>query len=203
MKKSRIVIASVILLLAAGLAAFTAYRLMQPQSPIVRTSGTALVGGSFEMIDQDDKTVSEKDFHGKYMLIFFGYTFCPDICPTELQVITGALEQLGDKAKNIQPVFVTIDPERDTPEVMKEYVSNFYPGMIGLTGTAEQLALMARKYRVFYSKAAQAGESADEYTMDHSSILYLMGPDGAFVKHFSYGTDAAKLATSIATATKE
>ncbi|HFC05624.1 MAG TPA: SCO family protein [Rhizobiales bacterium] len=112
-------------------------------------------------------------------------------------MITGALERLGDKAKQIQPVFVSIDPGRDKPAVMKDYVSNFYPGMIGLTGSPEQIAKVAKLYRVYYSKAAEKGAAEDEYTMDHSSIVYLMGPNGEFLKHFSYGTDAEKLAKGL------
>lgn len=169
---------------------------------VVKSSGKALIGGEFEMLDHDGKTVTAANFRGKHMLIYFGYTFCPDVCPTELQVMTGALEQLGEKAKNIQPVFVSVDPARDTPKIMKDYVSNFYPGMIGLTGSPEQVSKIAKLYRVYYSKAAEAGAAEDEYAMDHSSIMYLMGPDGSFVKHFSYGTDPKKLAKNLAEAIK-
>jgi len=199
MKKSRKYIVLGTILLAVSIVGFTAYQLNQPQGNIIKTSGKALIGGPFEMLDHDGKTVTDKDFRGKYMLVYFGFTFCPDVCPTELQVITGALEHLGDKAKNIQPVFVSIDPKRDTPEVMKEYVSNFYPGMIGLTGSDAQVALMAKTYRVYYAKAANKGD-VEDYAMDHSSIMYLMSPDGDFVKHFPYGTDSEKLAKNIAIA---
>ncbi len=202
MKKQQKIIIIASLLVAVLLVGFTTYQMRTSQGPIVRTSGAALIGGNFELLNHDGKTITNKDFHGKYMLIYFGYTFCPDVCPTELQVMTGALELLGDKAKNIQPVFVSVDPERDTPAVMKDYVSNFYPGMIGLTGSAEQISKVAKLYRVYYSKAAEKDAPADEYAMDHSSIVYLMGPDGSFVKHFSYGTDSEKLAKGITTAIK-
>ena len=202
MKISRKYIALGTVLLAVCIGGYKAYKLTKSQGNIIRTSGKALIGGPFEMIDHNGKTVTDKDFKGKYMLVYFGYTFCPDVCPTELQVMTGALEQLGDKAKNIQPVFVSVDPKRDVPDVMKEYVSNFYPGMIGLTGSDAQVAKMAKLYRVYFAKAAEKGD-VENYAMDHSSIMYLMSPNGDFVKHFPYGTDAEKLAKNIATATKE
>lgn len=157
-------------------------------------TGTALIGGPFTLVNQDGKTVTEKDFLGRYMLVFFGYTYCPDICPTELQVMTAALDQMGPAAKAIQPVFVSIDPERDTPEVVKSYVENFGGGLIGLTGTAEQVAQAAKAFRVYYAKA---GQDAADYKMDHSTIIYLMGPDGTFVKHFTYTSDAAQLAQEL------
>ena len=117
----------------------------------------ALVGGPFSLTDQDGRRVSEKDFLGKHMLVFFGYTYCPDICPTELQVMTAALDTLGPEAEKIQPVFVSVDPERDTPEVLKSYVENFGPRLIGLTGTPEEIAAIAKAYRVYYAKAGQPG----------------------------------------------
>lgn len=202
MKTPQKIIIGVCLLIGIAIVATTVYMLNTKTNPMTRTTGKALIGGAFSMVNQDGKPVTDKDFRGKYMLIYFGYTFCPDVCPTELQVITGALEQLGDAANNIQPVFVSVDPERDTPAVMKDYISNFYPGMIGLTGNAKQVSAIARAYRVYYSKVTEKGSAADEYTMDHSSIIYLMGPDGSFVKHFSYGTDAAALARGIKAATK-
>lgn len=159
-------------------------------------TGTALVGGPFTMVNQRGETVTEKTYAGKYMLVFFGFTFCPDVCPTELQVMTAALAQLGPAATNIVPILVSVDPARDTPEVLKSYVENFSPTLQGLTGSAEQVAAMAKVYRVFYARAENAKNPAD-YTMDHSSIIYLMGPDGKFLKHFSYTTDAAALAAGL------
>ncbi len=159
------------------------------------STGTALIGGPFTLVNQDGKTVTEKDFLGRYMLVFFGFTYCPDFCPTELQVMTAALDQMGEQAKKIQPVFVSIDPDRDTPEVMKSYVENFGGGLVGLTGSAEQVAQAAKAFRVYYAKA---GQGAD-YKMDHSTFIYLMGPDGRFVKHFTYTTDAARLAQELKT----
>jgi protein SCO1/2 len=139
--------------------------------------------------------VSEKDFLGRHMLVFFGFTYCPDICPTELQVMTAALDMMGADGDRIQPVFITVDPERDTPEVMKSYVENFGPRLVGLTGSLEEITAVAKAYRVYFAKAAKTG--TDDYLMDHSSIIYLMGPDGRFLKHFTYTTDAQKLAAAL------
>lgn len=188
-----LVLAALILLIAAGIGtyAWMSRALHGPQG-----SGIALVGGPFSLVDQDGRKVTEKDFLGKYMLVFFGYTFCPDVCPTELQVMSAALDQLGAEADRIQPVFVTIDPARDTPEVLKAYVANFNPRLMGLTGTPQQIAGIAKAYRVFYAKAGNSTASTD-YLMDHSAIIYLMGPDGRFVKHMAYTTDAAKLAAEL------
>lgn len=158
-------------------------------------SGEALVGGPFSLTDHTGRHVTEKDFLGKYMLVFFGFTYCPDVCPTELQVMSAALDELGAEGNTIQPVFVSIDPERDTPEVVKQYVENFHPRLVGLTGSPDDIAAIARAYRVYYKKAL--GGSETDYEMDHSTTIYLMGPDGGFRKHFGYTTDAEGLAQGL------
>lgn len=188
-----LILAIILLLIAAGIGS---YAYMSRAVHQQQGSGVALVGGPFSLVDQDGRRVTEKDFLGKYMLVFFGYTYCPDICPTELQVMSAALDQLGPEAERIQPVFVSIDPARDTPEVLKAYVGNFGPRLVGLTGTPEEIAAIAKAYRAYYAKAGN-GSAATDYLMDHSSIIYLMGPDGRFVKHMPYTTDAAKLATEL------
>ena len=192
-RRSLVIFAAVILLIAAGIGG---YALVNRQLHQGGAQGEALVGGPFTMLDQDGRRVTEKDFLGKYMLVFFGYTYCPDVCPTELQVMTAALDQMGPEADRIQPVFVSIDPARDTPEVLKAYVGNFGPRLVGLTGTPEEVATIAKAYRVFFAKAANSSSDTD-YLLDHSSIIYLMGPDGRFVKHMPYTTDAAKLAQEL------
>src|SRR5687767_4818513 len=186
---------AILALLAALFTAIAAYYLTVPNYGGT-SSGTALVVGPFTLTDQTGRKVTDKDFLGKYMLVFFGYTYCPDLCPTELQVMSAALDSLGAKADAIQPVFISFDPERDTPEVLKQYVSNFHPRLIGLTGTPEQVAVAAKAYRVYYSKVAN-GSAPDTYLMDHSTITYLMDPQGKFLKHFSYSTDSATLAKAL------
>ncbi len=140
----------------------------------------SLVGGPFTLEDGAGKQVSDRDFRGKYMLVYFGYTFCPDVCPTTLNEIADALDHLGTKANELQPIFITVDPKRDTPAVVKQYTASFSPKLIGLTGTPEQIAAVAKAYRVYYAEH-RTGPGPNDYSMDHSSILYLMGPDGKFI----------------------
>jgi len=168
-----------------------------PDNGAVLTTGKALVGGPFKLTDQHGKTVSDTDFRGKYMLVVFGYTFCPDVCPAELQVVTAALDALGPKAEQIQPVFITIDPERDTVDQLAVYAGNFHPRLALLTGSSTAIADVAKAYRVYYAKAEGSAAAGRDYLMDHSSIIYLMGPDGQFVRHFTYTTDAAALAEQL------
>jgi protein SCO1/2 len=198
-KVARITLLCAIALFGA-VSAWGVYSLINPQQA-GHSSRTALIGGPFELTRHDGKRVSEKDFEGKYTLIFFGYTFCPDVCPAGLQVMTAALDKLGGEADQIQPVFITIDPQRDTPEVLASYIEHFHPRLIGLTGSADDIAKAAKAYRVYYAKAkGEADDDPQDYLMDHSSILYLMGPDGTFVKHFTYTTDVEKLAEAIKSA---
>jgi protein SCO1 len=159
----------------------------------VQSSGAALIGGPFSLVGGDGKPVTDRDFRGRYMLIFFGFTHCPDICPAELQVVAQALEQLGDKAKKVVPIFITLDPERDTPEAMANYVKSFGPNFVGLTGSPEAIAAAAKAYRVAYSKVENK-ESAGDYSVDHSALVYLMDPEGRYVTHFSYGLSADQMA---------
>ena len=162
----------------------------------VRTSGKALVGGAFTLTDHTGKRVTEKDFLGKYMLVYFGYTYCPDVCPGELQVVAAALDELGAQADQIQPVFITVDPERDTVAQMASYVPSFHDRLVGLTGSSEEIAAAAKAYRVYYAKVDDPDST--EYLMDHSSIVYLMNPSGEYVAHFPYGTKPKDMATKLA-----
>jgi protein SCO1/2 len=163
-----------------------------------RTSGEALIGGPFTLVDQSGQTVTEADFHGRAMLIYFGYTYCPDVCPFSLQIMAAALDQLDaeDRAR-IQPMLITIDPERDTVEQLAQYVTSpaFPTGLVGLTGTPEQIAEVTRVYRVAFRRSE--GEAEDDYLMDHSSILYLMDSQGRFVDVFAHGSDPQTIATRL------
>ena len=140
----------------------------------------SLVGGPFTLEDGNGKQVTDRDFRGKYMLVYFGYTFCPDVCPTTLNEVADALDHLGKKADDLQAIFITVDPKRDTPSVVKQYAAAFTPKLLGLTGTPEQIAAVAKEYRVYYAEH-RTGPGPNDYSMDHSSILYLMGPDGKFI----------------------
>lgn len=164
--------------------------------PNVETSGKALIGGPFALIDQTGKAVTDRDFRGKYMLVFFGFTHCPDICPAELQVMAASLDELGAKADEVVPVFITLDPERDTQAVMADYVKNFGPRFVGLTGSPEAIAAAAKAYRISYSKF-QEDKTKSDYSIDHSALVYLMGKDGEYVTHLPYGTPAAKMTETL------
>jgi protein SCO1/2 len=158
--------------------------------------GRALVGGPFELTAHDGRRVSETTFRGQLMLVYFGFTYCPDICPAGLQVVTAALEKLGADADKVAPLFITVDPERDTPEQMKQYVSSFHENFLGLTGSPKDIAKAAKAYRVYYRKVQD--EALSDYTMDHTSFLYLMGADGAFITHFPHTISPEKLAERLA-----
>jgi protein SCO1 len=162
----------------------------------VLTSGKALIGGPFTLVGEGGAKVTDRDFRGRYMLVFFGFTHCPDICPAELQVIAASLEELGPEAKKVVPIFITLDPERDTPQAVTAYVKNFGPSFVGLSGSPEAIAEAAKAYRVTYSKF-QEDKSSDNYSIDHSALVYLMGPDGEYITHFAYGTPAAKMTESL------
>jgi protein SCO1 len=166
------------------------------QGPAVQTSGKALIGGPFTLVGRDGKPVTDQAFRGKYMLVFFGFTHCSDICPAELQVMAAALDELGPKANDIIPIFITLDPERDTPMVVSDYVANFSPRFVGLTGTPEQIAAAAKAYRVAYSKF-QEDKASSDYSIDHSALVYLMGKDGEYITHFAYGTPAAQMTETL------
>lgn len=164
--------------------------------PVVVQEGTALVGGPFTLTDQTGRRVTEADFKGRYMLVTFGFTYCPDVCPTDLQVMAAAVEMLGEEGGKVTPVLITIDPERDTVAQMASYVGNFHPRLVGLTGTPEEIRAAARAYRVYYAKVKDESSSAG-YTMDHSALTYLMGPDGKYLAHFPFGTKPEAMAAKI------
>jgi len=159
--------------------------------------GTAsFVGGPFVLIDGAGGQVTDRDFRGKYMLIYFGYTLCPDVCPTTLNEMADALDRLGSKADRLQPIFITVDPNRDTPDVVKRYAEAFSPRLLGLTGSEGQIARVAQEYRVYYAQH-RTGPGPNDYTMDHSSVLYLMGPDGKFVAPIRADEDGAQMAADL------
>jgi protein SCO1/2 len=158
-------------------------------------SGEALIGGPFELTDQNGNAVTDQTFKGKLMLIYFGYTFCPDACPTALGVMSASLDKLDVAADRVAPIFITVDPARDTQQVMKDYVSSFGPRMVGLTGTPEQVAKAAKAYRVFYQK--QPGKEPGDYMMDHTVLIYLMDGEGKYVTHFGPDATPDQLAEEI------
>jgi cytochrome oxidase Cu insertion factor (SCO1/SenC/PrrC family) len=155
----------------------------------------AAIGGPFALTDQNGVVRHDTDFRGQLMLIYFGYTYCPDACPAELTVMTSALDELGDAAKDVQPIFITVDPERDTVVQMKSYASNFHPRLLALTGSAEQTTAAARAYRIYFEKVKPEGSS--DYLVDHSSLTFLMGRDGKFLTYFGPEVTADQMAAAI------
>ena len=159
--------------------------------PALTATGTQ-IGGSYSMVDQDGKPVTDETYHGHYLLYFFGFTNCPSVCPTEMSKITLALSIMGKKADNIKPVFVTTDPDRDTPAVVKEYISHFHPYFVGLTGTQDQVTHMEKLFKVYAAKV-DTGDP-DNYQVDHSAYSYFFDTDGHFVDVFSADTSAQDMA---------
>ncbi len=149
------------------------------------------IGGAFSLVDTESRPVTDKDLRGSFALVYFGFTSCPDMCPTTLQAMTVALNKLGPLAEKVRPVFITVDPEHDTPAVMKDYIKNFHPRMWGLTGTKEQTDAAAESYRVFHKKVQKPGEEGE--TVDHSGFIYLISPAGEYVTHFPPNEEAEKM----------
>jgi cytochrome oxidase Cu insertion factor (SCO1/SenC/PrrC family) len=152
--------------------------------------GRGAVGGPFTLTDQTGRKRSDSEFRGRLMIVYFGYTFCPDVCPADLIAITQALDQLGPAAGGIQPVFITVDPERDT-KVLGEYVAAFHKSFIGLTGSPEEIRKVANAYKAFYAKVP--GTRDGEYAIDHTGVIYLMGRDGQYLGFMPPQTGPEKL----------
>jgi protein SCO1/2 len=158
--------------------------------------GNAAIGGAFSLTDQNGKRVTDQNFKGKYTLVFFGFTSCPDVCPTTLLVITQVMEGLGVEGKNLVPIFISVDAGGDTPAVMKSYLSNFHPSIVGLTGSAVEIKQAADAYHVYYAKIAQP-ELAKGYTMDHSTLIHFMDKDGHLISVFTYNNSAKNIIAAI------
>lgn len=176
------------LALAALLVFLGPKRLLSPPE----SEGSALIGGAFSLSDAEGNAVTDADFRGRYMLVYFGFTHCPDICPTTLLIMKNALSQLGEKQQDVVPIFISLDPARDTPRVMQQYISNFGPRLVGLTGTAEEVKTAADAYRVYFSKV-RVEDSASDYLIDHSGFIYLMDKKGRYVAHFAHTISEGEL----------
>jgi cytochrome oxidase Cu insertion factor (SCO1/SenC/PrrC family) len=177
-------------LLATG--GLLAWRTLGPASgPVARVTGEALIASDFALTDHTGRRVTEADFAGRWQLVFFGFTYCPDICPTTLAYLARVLDLLGDQADRVAPLFITVDPARDTPEVMAAFVAAFHPRLIGLTGTDDEIAAAAKAFRVYYERMDQA-DAPDGYLMAHAGYLYLMSPAGRFETVFREGDGTAE-----------
>jgi protein SCO1/2 len=156
-------------------------------------SGREPVGGPFDLVDHMGHRRTEAAFRGKLVVLYFGYTFCPDVCPTELQAISLALDRLGSAAEAVQPLFITVDPERDTPARLAEFVSSFHPTLIGLTGSLAEIRKTAIAYKVFFARHASRGD----YAVDHTGFVYLVGRDGRFLKYLPPGSTPDEIADAM------
>lgn len=191
---SRLKILSLFAAFAAGaLLLVVGVTLMVPKAPQT-TAGPAAVGGPFALIDQDGKPATEAVLKGKPTLIFFGFTHCPDVCPTALFEMSEIFNALGPDADKAQAIFVSVDPERDTPEVMKSYLGSFAPQLKGLTGTPAAIDVIKKEYRVYSRKVPLTG---DDYTMDHTAVVYLMDKSGTFVAPFNSKRPPAEAAAEL------
>jgi len=178
------------LLLAAAVALGLLWQAAERQD----SPNPAAIGGAFSLVDQSGQLRHAADFRGRFMLVYFGYSYCPDICPTTLTMMADALEKLGRPGDRIVPIFITIDPARDSPKVLKDYLKSFSPRFVGLTGSAAAIAAAAKAYRVYYKKEPLKGGG---YAMDHSSWIYLMGPDGRFLADYDETLGADGLSAAL------
>jgi protein SCO1/2 len=177
------------------IAALTGTQMPAPSAGGIQLAQGVALGGPFTLVDHTGRTVTERDFAGRVLLVYFGFTYCPDVCPTELGIIAAAIDAMGPAGERVTPVLVSIDPERDTPAALADYVARFHPRMVGLTGSAEQVAAAARAYRVYYAKVRP--RDSGDYLMDHSSFIYLVGPDGRVRSLFRPETAPEAIAAAV------
>lgn len=168
-----------------------------PSAAPVAAEAPAAIGGPFSLVNQNGERVTRDSYAGKYLLMFFGFTYCPDICPTELARITRVMELLpADVAARVQPLFVSVDPERDTPAVLKEYLTAFDGRIQGLTGTQAEVDAVTKAYRIYAARVP--GQGGADYLIDHAALVYLMRPDGGFATFFRTTDDASVIAVKVA-----
>jgi protein SCO1/2 len=175
---------------AAALVGIASFQLTRPPEQPTAQVASSDIGGPFQLLDQNGRTVTDRDLRGKPSLVFFGFTYCPEVCPTTLTHMSAWLKALGSDADKLNAVYVTVDPERDTPQQLKQYLSAFDPRIRGLTGTPQQIAQIAKEYRVYYQKIPLENGN---YTMDHSAMVYMMDAKGRFVGPIGYNEPDAKV----------
>ncbi|MEM7429701.1 MAG: SCO family protein [Pseudomonadota bacterium] len=195
MTRILLAVAAVIALSAFGLSSWILFERLTEEKTI---SGEGVIavpantGGPFELVSNENKAINQSAFKGKFALVYFGYSFCPDVCPTGLQNVAAGIDKAGAKADGVVPVFVTVDPERDTPDQLKQYVDLFHPRMVGLTGSEAQIKDVAKKFRVYY--ALRKDLDKEDYPVDHSSFTYLMDPDWKLIAVFRHNATPKNIA---------
>lgn len=203
--------ATLALTVGAGAAAIVYYNVSRAKrvagaAARVETVGKALLGGPWSLVDASGRPVTSGDLLGKYVLLYFGFTFCPDICPNELVKmarVTDALDQRPGFKDRVVPVFISLDPHRDTCAQVGAYCADFHPKMLGLTGTPGQVAAAAKAYRVYFSEVDKSSDAdADDYLVDHSIVIYLLGPDGEFISFFTQMMTASEIVEKIVAGVK-
>jgi protein SCO1/2 len=206
MKNNSSKLSKIIIALSAVIAGISLYILIAielPDKPLAGQGGApndeVLIGGDFTLTDHDGNEFSSDMMKGKMSLVYFGFTFCPDICPTSLQKLTNVLTTLDKYQIDVLPIFITVDPSRDTKELLKEYLGHFHPKFLGLTGAEKDIYKVADLYKVFYAKAEGADEAGDKYMIDHSSFIYLMDKNGKYLKHFYMVTKTEEIIDFIRT----
>lgn len=200
MKHPLLAILFVVLLMLTTASLWLARGAPQALETTVETEAQASVGGAFSLTDQNGEVKKNSDFHGRLMLVFFGFTHCPDICPATLSTLTTVMNGLGDKAKQVAPILITVDPPRDTSARMKEYLANFHPSITGLTGTSAQIEQALAAYKAYAGAPQQAGghsEHGGEYVVPHSGLIYLMDRSGNYITHFSQADTAEQLRAAL------
>ena len=173
-----------------------AQAVMESRGPEVATSAASLVVAEFELTGHDGVVRTEEDFWGKWTLVFFGFTNCPDICPTTLAEIAQVMDDLGPQADAVQPLFISVDSDRDRPMDLAEYVPLFHPSILGLTGTPDQIEAAAASFKIFYERVPEE-DAPDGYMMGHTSQVFLFDPDGGFVRLYGYGTPAPEITSDL------
>ena len=195
--KLRIFLLTAIALLALVVGYLVA-ALTRPTPPLNQAAPNISLDGEFNLVDETGKLVTQESYTGKFKLVYFGFTFCPDVCPMQLEVVSRALDIAKISPDWLTTLFITLDPERDRPEDMAIYTDNFHKNIIGLTGSLDQIQQAAKAYKVYFQKVSDS-ETTGGYTVDHSSIVFLMGPDNNYRQHFTHRDSAEDIAEKITT----